>query len=119
MSDFKGQFIFLDDIRKPSDVKDIPQYPYTVVRNYGEFVRVVTDYYSYFEKLPTFISFDYDLSEEHYAGDYSKTESGLDCVKWLAGFCRDKGLKFPEYHVHSLNPHAKSNIEYLLTVNNL
>jgi len=88
------------------------------VRNYNEFVE-------YIEKngLPSFISFDHDLSNEHYNEffkadrekrnlNYSqfKEKTGLDCAKFLVEYCEKNNLSIPDYYVHSHNYIGKQNI---------
>ena len=118
--------LFLDDERKPYDVKwvRLPFAVWEVVRNYNEFVLHVTKY-----GVPEFVSFDHDLADEHYevmlkeveaqqytfffeddqggmnlTFDYGKEKTGYDCAKFLVDFCAKNGYKFPEYEVHSMNP---------------
>ena len=71
--------------------------------------------------------FYHDLAEEHYeimqkesngdpikliAGivDYGPVKTGYDCAKWLVDYCVEKGKKFPDYVVHSMNPPGKERI---------
>lgn len=116
----KPYYIFLDDERNPSQVKwtEIPDLPWTVVRTYGNFKALIT-VKGY---LPEFISFDHDLSLEHYAylvKDESyyekyKEKTGFDCAKWLIDYCAQNELTIPKYTVHSLNPIGATNIRSLL-----
>ena len=55
--------LFLDDARKPSDVKwiELPLVNWTIVRNYKEFVETIIK-----NGIPTTISFDHDLSMADY-----------------------------------------------------
>ena len=115
-------YIFLDDIRMPKDVKwvELPLVPWTIVRSYNEFVKVIEN-----QGMPKFISFDHDLGEEHYhpsmysddKEDYNrlyntfKEKTGYDCAKWAVDYCMEKNLIFPEYTVHSMNPTGKTNIQ--------
>lgn len=119
-------YLFLDDERKPYDVKwvRLPFATWEIVRNYNEFVLHVTKY-----GVPKFVSFDHDLADEHYevmlkeveaqqytfffeddqggmnlTFDYGKEKTGYDCAKFLVDFCANNGYKFPEYEVHSMNP---------------
>lgn len=113
-------YIFLDDERFPAQVKwtSIPDLPWTVVRTYGNFRALITVK----EYLPEFISFDHDLSIEHYRqlikneSDYAKysEKTGYDCAKWLVDYCRKNELSLPKYTVHSLNPVGAQNIKWLL-----
>ena len=110
--------LFLDDIRLPMDVTwvNVPKdQHYSVVRNYQEFVDLIT-----LRGLPKFVCYDHDLGLSHYGhglnGDDipydSYTEkTGYDCAKWLVDYCMNKGIKHPPYVVHSMNFIGKSNIE--------
>ena len=109
--------LFLDDIRIPTNVTwvDIPKdQHYSLVRNYQEFVDLIT-----LRGLPKFVCYDHDLSDCHYGDglndrgiDYdSYTEkTGYDCAKWLVDYCMKNGVKHPPYVVHSMNPVGKKNI---------
>ena len=120
------RYLFLDDERKPGDVTwcELPSAKYAVVRNYDEFVRHVITF-----GVPKFVAFDHDLADFHYRvmaaeaasftfddGDLKKTfdygpeKTGYDCAKWLVEFCEERGLKFPDYTIHSLNPIGKLRI---------
>lgn len=124
-------YIFLDDERMPYGVTwaELPTAPWTIVRNYDQFVSTIERYYAYFKKLPEFIAFDHDLAPEHYRqsmynpdGHYSnyyfdgtfKEKTGFDAAKWLTEFCEEKGLDIPDYIVHSMNPIGKQNIYSIL-----
>lgn len=109
--------LFLDDVRIPTHVTwvNIPKdQHYSVVRNYQEFVDIIT-----LRGLPKFVTYDHDLSDCHYGhglkGDnipYDKytEKTGYDAAKWLVEYCMNKGVKHPPYQVHSMNPVGKSNI---------
>ena len=108
----------MDDVRIPTHVTwvDIPKdQHYSVVRNYQEFVDLIT-----LRGLPKFVCYDHDLGLSHYGhglnGDDipydSYTEkTGYDAAKWLVDYCMNKGIKHPPYVVHSMNPVGKRNIE--------
>lgn len=110
--------LFLDDVRIPTHVTwaAIPKNQhYSVVRNYKEFVDLIT-----LRGLPKFVCYDHDLADCHYGDglngrgiDYDKytEKTGYDCAKWLVNYCINKGVKHPPYIVHSLNPIGKKNIE--------
>lgn len=123
--------IFLDDIRKPLNIthalhngqwEEFPSiWVWTIVRSYNAFVKTITD-----NGLPTVVSFDHDLSWEHYPEDdlkmdaqidYSqfKEKTGLDCAKWLVEYCDARELPLPEWYVHSFNPIGRMNIANYLT----
>lgn len=108
--------LFLDDERLPSHVKwvEMPNGPWVVVRNYDHFVKYITQH-----NMPTFVSFDHDLSMEHYVEGYAgkdptyetyKEKTGMDCAKWLVEYCIEYNLDFPDYQVHSMNPVGSKNI---------
>jgi len=116
----KPYYIFLADERFPSQVKwtQIPDLPWTVVRTYGNFTALIT-VKGY---LPEFISFDHDLSIEHYKNlikdesEYDKysEKTGYDCAKWLVQYCLNSEQPLPKYTIHSLNPIGSQNIKWLL-----
>lgn len=118
--------LFLDDMRVPTDVTwvEIPvDQHYTVVRNYKEFVDLIT-----LRGLPKYICYDHDLADGHYGHGLKNDEipydsynekTGYDCAKWLVDYCFAKKLKHPPFIVHSLNPIGKKNIEsYIINYNN-
>ena len=109
--------LFLDDIRIPTNVTwvDIPKdQHYSLVRNYQEFVDLIT-----LRGLPKFVCYDHDLSDCHYGDrlndrginyDSYTEKTGYDCAKWLVDYCMKNGVKHPPYVVHSMNPVGKQNI---------
>lgn len=114
--------LFLDDIRIPTHVTwvNLPTCQhYSVVRNYQEFVDLIT-----IRGIPKFVTYDHDLSSEHYENyhkvnqqggleiDYDKFDdkTGYDCAKFLVNECNKLGVKHPPYEVHSMNPVGKQNI---------
>lgn len=113
----KDYNLFLDDERAPHNVTwvNLPSSQhYTVVRNYTEFVDLIT-----LRGIPKFVSYDHDLADSHYGhglrGDeipYNsyKEKTGYDCAKWLVDYCDKKGVQHPPYVVHSMNPVGKANI---------
>ncbi len=126
MAELTSYILFLDDIRNPTLI-----YPasvdtdWVIAKNYDEFVKVITD-----NGLPTLISFDHDLADEHYRpsmyaadGHYSnyysdgtfREKTGYDCAKWLIEHCLDKNIDLPKWNVHSANPVGRKNIEQLLS----
>jgi hypothetical protein len=112
--------LYLDDQRTPTTT--IPGYnPWSVVRNYEEFTRFITD-----NAIPDLISFDHDLAEEHIDDyfkqklsigwqqpDYEsyKEKTGLDCARWLVEFSQNSGKRINAVSVHSHNPVGASNIQ--------
>lgn len=102
--------LFLDDCRKSPDSS------WDVVRSYIEFV-------SYIDKngVPDYISFDHDLSFEHYPlaeenpgkdipyNQYNE-KTGYDCAKWLI----ERGTLPKHYRIHSMNPAGALNIRFVM-----
>ena len=109
--------LFLDDVRIPTHVTwvNVPKdQHYSVVRNYQEFVDIIT-----LRGLPKFVCYDHDLNDAHYSHglrgdnipyDQYAEKTGYDCAKWLVDYCMKKGVKHPPYVVHSMNPVGKQNI---------
>ena len=114
-------YIFLDDIRTPISTRHVqlPRASWKVVRDYKGFCNAINQYYNKYNGVPHFIAFDHDLDAEHYTegvplyGTYAE-KTGYDCAKWLAEFCRAKGLALPDFICHSMNPVGKKNIEGFL-----
>jgi len=90
--------LFLDDIRNPENVTwiKLPSGHWEIVRNYTEFCDHITK-----NGMPTFISFDHDLADEHYRQSmynpdkhYSnyytdgtfKEKTGFHCAQWLIDY---------------------------------
>ena len=119
--------IYLDDVRTPKE--NI----WVVVRNYDEFVEVVTNIG--LENIDV-ISLDHDLGDTamteyftnvgpNYKLDYSNIveKTGMDCAKWLVNHYFDNyitqesmsekklsGIVFPQVYTHSANPIGSANI---------
>ena len=117
--------LFLDDIRDPRHClmymqgkgfdTTIYNEKWEIVRSHKAFVEIVEK-----QGLPSLISFDHDLADEHYIeedpeyGEYTE-KTGYDSAKWLVQYCLDNNLKLPYFIVHSMNPIGKQNITTLLT----
>ncbi len=128
--------LFLDDIRIPKDaIGLVPsnmnqlywENDWSIVRNYTEFCDYIQS-----NGLPEFISFDHDLSDEHYNDLFSnenwikddndinlkydeyKEKTGYECAKWLVDWCLENEKQLPNFIVHSANPVGKKNIESYL-----
>jgi hypothetical protein len=118
--------LFLDDIRVPLDAWNYTKQTmflkeeWEIVRNYLDFTECIEKH-----GLPTLISFDHDLADNHYdiSIDYTKyydserdfeEYTGYDCAKWLINYCMDNNKPLPKFYVHSMNPVGKENIEQLL-----
>ena len=108
--------LFLDDVRKPSDVTwvQLPMKTYVVVKNYNQFREVVL-----IKGVPKFVAYDHDLSDAHYGHglhgddipyDQYGEKTGYDCAKFLVAECQKLGIKHPPYVVHSMNPVGAANI---------
>jgi len=116
--------LFLDDFRVPSDVysyKHLDIYlnnDWFIVRNYDEFINHIIK-----NGIPNTISFDHDLSGEHYGGqtidtiinyDEYKNKTGYHCAKWLIDYVLEEELEPPhEIYIHSMNPAGSENIKKL------
>lgn len=121
--------LFLDDVRQAQECASYmhlrighrnPIYldEWKIVRNYKEFVE-------YIERngLPTHISFDHDLADEHYLlgnarftnwdeyhKDSNREMTGADCAKWLIQYIKQNKKELPICFVHSMNPVGAKNI---------
>jgi hypothetical protein len=113
--------IFIDDFRNPKDAFLYTRNPlynilkWDIVKNYDEFINfIINNGLSNIE----FISFDHDISDEHYDDTISQEnyteKTGYDCAKWLVNYCMDNNFKLPNYFVHSMNPAGKQNILSIL-----
>jgi hypothetical protein len=98
--------IFLDDWRFLNDAKHMT-YPtgikWMVIRTFSDFGSLVLE----LEQLPQYVSFDYDLNSD---------KDGIDCLKWLVEYCREKQLPLPECFIHSQHDTGKEEMEILLKV---
>jgi hypothetical protein len=121
--------IYLDDLRTPTSGD------WNVVRNYNEFVNIVTEIGLANIEI---ISLDHDLGDDainefvyntmpNYTIDYSNIseKTGYDCAKWLVDYFYDENptrldmhasykkqntITFPKVVVHSANPIGSANI---------
>lgn len=120
--------LFLDDERQPKDVKwvELPPYSWVVVKSYAEFVKTIME-----KGIPTTVSFDHDLADEHYA-EYTAAHdpkligerriryetlhepTGYECAKWLAHLCVERKVPVPLYYIHTLNPIGRQNIVLIM-----
>jgi len=106
--------MYLDDIRVPIQTyKTSQNSDWVIVRSYDEFVNCITE-----NGLPFMISFDHDLSIDHYIPEIDPTtyteKTGYDCAKWLINYCMDNKQSLPSFMVHSMNPVGAHNIRSLL-----
>jgi hypothetical protein len=113
--------LFLDDVRRPKTTfqyMGLPIYNepnWIIVRNYYAFISLIET-----KGLPDVISFDHDLSFEHYKQqnfdytDETYEKTGYHCAKWLIDYCIDNELKVPtRIIVHSMNSYGSLNIKSL------
>ena len=101
--------LFLDDIRFPEEVRYNygPYKHIRIARSYEDAVWMVTQY-----GLPTFISFDHDLADEHYNKE-SGERTGYSFAQWFCEHVMDNALTLPtdfRFYVHSMNPVGAENI---------
>lgn len=114
--------LFLDDFRVPSEVTwvALPRVAWVMARNYNEFVKCIRE-----RGIPIYVTFDHDLAEAHYPTkvqtgkeiidyDSMKEKSGYHYAQWLINYCREKGVKLPNWNVHSHNNVGRNNIIQLL-----
>ena len=112
--------LFLDDIRDPNKFLQSIR-TWVIARDYNQFVNIIKE-----RGMPSFISFDHDLSFEHYPfndprqdgktipyNDYTE-KTGYHCALWLIEHCLNSGERLPEFQVHSMNPVGRDNIIQLL-----
>ncbi len=110
--------LFLDDIRDPEVVTwvSLPKVEWTVVRSFKEFTDVLKK-----KGIPNYVAYDHDLCDQHYQPvkvlnqrniDYNKykEKTGYECCKYLVNECMKRGIKHPEFAVHSMNPVGARNI---------
>lgn len=117
--------LFIDDQREPNQVfKTTSNKEWEIVRNYNSFVEVISE-----KGLPFMVSFDHDLSPEHYRPSMYDTDkhytkyyndgtfrekTGYHAAQWLVTYCLDRDTDLPKWNVHSMNPVGKENITSLL-----
>ena len=117
--------LFLDDNRKPYDVFRTTINPvyesndWSIVKSYDDFVNHIEK-----NGLPEIISFDHDLSFDHYYEKNQKgnleydnftEKTGYHCGQWLIEYCKNNNLTLPKWFVHSANPVGSENIKNLLS----
>jgi hypothetical protein len=115
--------VFLDDYRKPSDVFYLSvDFDYQedngwlIIKSYDEFIKYIIN-----NDLPELISFDHDLSQEHYLPEHQTNinysgiqKTGYHALKWLIDYCEENKLSLPICKVHSQNIIGKNNILELI-----
>lgn len=116
--------LFIDDIKTPKDIwkitknPDYAVYNWVTVKNFNDFIDVIAK-----NGLPTRISFDHNLSEEHEGFDIKgkiipyddfKEPTGYDCAVWLIEYCLDNEKMLPVWKVHAKKGNGKKNIDEIL-----
>jgi hypothetical protein len=107
------KYIYLDDVRIPNDPR------WTVVKNYDEFVAVITTFG--LENIEL-ISLDHDLGDtammewhtnvyHNFKLDYNNIteKTGMDCTKWLVEQWMN-GEPVCEVKIHSANAIGSANM---------
>lgn len=123
--------LFLDDMRTPKDSylnlmneKRYLNENWILAKNYKDFVDVIN-----IKGLPALVSFDHDLSIEHYIdcvnnnvnedkyNDNNNLEkTGYHCLKWMINYCFERSISIPECLFHTANPVGKNNmLQYYLS----
>lgn len=128
----KSYNLFLDDVREVEDAiiqktlkklttaSGIPATDWVIVRSYAEFVKTIED-----KGIPSVVSFDNDLSQEHtryFVTNHEKpdfnvdvyNDNGISCARFLIQYCKEQKKPIPTYYVHSANYHAVDFIDNLL-----
>ena len=116
MKNRKNYNLFLDDIREPNWVtqyKTDPTYnklKWVIVRTHDDFVDYITD-----NGMPSLISFDHDLADEHYAVydrinvgidvklPEFKEKTGYESLKWVCDYALDNDIQLSEMKFHTAN----------------
>jgi hypothetical protein len=94
-----------DGIYKPNEKQflleatNTNKWDWDLVKSFDEFKKYIDE-----NGIPLIISFDNDLCEKHYIGDFSTEKSGLDCLLYLIDKCKELNRKLPVCYVHSFNP---------------
>jgi len=123
--------LFLDDVRHPlhcfgymagriGEKSKVYLDSWEIVRNFDEFKDAVESFHGQIE----LVSFDHDLSVEHYDHSmmvnpnlmeayYNKEDrekTGYDCAVWMKEFYERQNTELPKIMVHSMNPVGTANI---------
>ena len=107
--------LWLDDIREPKSYLTKERGSNAWVRNNDFYKNILSNYNTNFvwvknlkefqnyiinNPMPDLISFDHDLRPKGYIGEF---ENGIDCLKWLIRYCKEKSLKLPTCYAHTAN----------------
>ena len=121
--------LFLDDFRNPSDClnyshkympkdKSIYRQSWVTARSHEDFIRIIKATFDC-GLFPERVSFDHDLSEDHYSETFNncpelydtcQEKTGNHSAKWLVKFCIDNNIDLPKCYVHSMNPSGSERI---------
>lgn len=115
--------LFLDDKKNAKDVwsttktPEYAVYNWVTIKDYDSFVDIIKE-----QGLPTRISFDHNLSDEHYGYEDSKDipydsfeiKTGYDCALWLIEYCIDYSYSLPVCKIHCNMDKGAKNIQKLL-----
>lgn len=85
-------------------------------RNQWDLVKSYEEFVEYIEKncIPENVSFDNDLLEPHYLGNYSDNKTGLDCLVYLINKCKELNRELPICFVHSFNKERREVMEKMI-----
>ena len=75
------------------------KWDWDLVKSYDEFKKYIDE-----NGIPAIISFDHDLENKAYVGDYSSNNNGLNCLNYLIEKCKELKRALPVCYVHSFNP---------------
>lgn len=112
------KYLFLDDERFPKDVTWVLiggvghwGADWQIVRSLQEAKDWVIN-----NGFPDVISFDHDLGEAHYYGNFDDKSTGYDFAKWLVEYDMDNMVMPSDFTftVHSMNPTGAANITHLM-----
>jgi len=115
--------LFLDDIRNPDWVMQYRtdtsynKLKWVIVRTHDEFVNYISK-----NGMPSLISFDHDLADEHYAYDRInvgikspipefKEKTGYESLKWLCNHALDNKIPLSKIKFHTANYVGLKNME--------
>lgn len=115
--------LFLDDKREVADVTwlTLPNTHWEIVRDNYEFTNIIAE-----KGVPTFISYDCDLCDEHYKAYFEfrenyilryhefRTKCGIHCLEYLLQVCKRVGTQHPEYALHTQNHYVTAFMHSLI-----
>ena len=118
-----GIKLFLDDYRLPEDVFRLTidfdyekNSEWIIVKSYDEFIAYILQ-----NTIPEIISFDHDLTQDHYLPnnqyeiDYGTIKkTGYHALLWLIRHCTENKIDLPKCKIHSQNNSGKENMNNLL-----